>query len=166
MVGVGVKSRDARAGHRGQSAVEFALALPVLLLLLSGLFDLGRAGYYGITVVDAARDAARVLVSNASGSGPGLAAGCAAAQAAAQNASAAPVCPSSGLQPAAGQVLVVISCPDSDNACLGDPTGTVHGQPVTVDVYYGFQLLTPLFNSTIQGGVIPIHGRAIMNAAW
>src|SRR5438445_2523757 len=137
MVGVGARARVGRPGHRGQSAVEFALALPVLLLLLSGLFDLGRACYYGITVTDAARDAARVLVSNASGSGPGVAAGCAAAQAASVNASAAPVCPSSSLQPAAGQVLVVISCPDSGNACLGDPTGTVHGQPVTVDGYYG-----------------------------
>jgi hypothetical protein len=42
----------------------------------------------------------------------------------------------------------------------------VHGQPVTVDVYYGFQLLTPLLSSGSPGGVISIHARAIMNAAW
>jgi hypothetical protein len=155
-----------RSRHQGQSAVELAIALPMLLWLLCGLFDLGRASYYGITVSDAARDAARVLVSNASGSGPGLAAGCAAAQAAAVDASTNPVCPSSSVQAASGQVLVVISCPDSGNACVGDPTGTVHGQPVTVDVYYGFQLLTPLLSSGSPGGVISIHARAIMNAAW
>jgi TadE-like protein len=155
-----------RTRQRGQSVVELAVALPMLLWLLSGLFDLGRVSYYGITVSDAARSAVRVLVSNDSGSGPGAAAGCAAAQAAVVNASAAPVCPSSGGQPTAGQVLVVISCPDSGNACVGDPTGTVHGQPVTVDVYYGFRLLTPLLSSIVPGGVIRIHAQAIMNAAW
>jgi Flp pilus assembly protein TadG len=146
--------------------VEFAIALPILLWLLSGLFDLGRVSYYGITVEDAARNAARVLVSNDAGSGPGAAAGCAAAKAAVVDASGAPVCPTTDVQPAAGQVLVVISCPDSDNACVGDPTGTVHGQPVTVDVYYGFRFLTPLISSMAPGGVVPIHARAVMNAAW
>jgi len=152
--------------QRGQSVVEFALALPILLWLLCGLFDLGRVSYYGITVADVARTTARVLVSNDAGSGPGAAAGCAAATAAAADASSAPVCPSPDVRPAAGQVLVVISCPDSGNACVGDPTGTVHGQPVTVDVYYGFQFLTPLLASMAPGGVTSIHARATMNAAW
>ena|SRR5437016_10889 len=152
--------------RRGQSVVEFAIALPILLWLLSGLFDLGRVSYYGITVADVARSTARVLVSNDAGSGPGVAAGCAAAQAAAVDASAAPVCPSLGAYPGAGQVLVTISCPDTGNACVGDPTGTVHGQPVTVDVYYGFQFLTPLLSSMTPGGVIRIHAQAVMNAAW
>jgi Flp pilus assembly protein TadG len=164
MIAAGV--RGGRKRQRGQSVVEFAIALPVMLWLLSGLFDLGRVSYYEITVADAARNAARVLASNDAGSGPGAAAGCAAAQEAAVNASAAPVCPSSGVQPAGGQVLVVISCPDSNNACVGDPTGTVHGQPVTVDVYYGFRLLTPLVSSMAPGGVIPIHAQVVMNAAW
>ena len=57
--------------------VEFALALPVLLLLVGGLLDLGRVSYYGITIEDAARNAVRTLVSNDAGSGPGQAAGCA-----------------------------------------------------------------------------------------
>jgi Flp pilus assembly protein TadG len=155
-----------RTRQHGQSVVELAIALPMLMLLLCGLFDLGRASYYGITVSDAARDAARVLVSNASGSGPGLAAGCAAAEAAAVNASTTPVCPSAAVQAASGQLLIVISCPDAGNACVGDPTGAVHGQPVTVDVYYGFQLLTPLISSGSPGGVISMHARAIMDATW
>ncbi|MGH2471847.1 MAG: TadE/TadG family type IV pilus assembly protein [Candidatus Limnocylindria bacterium] len=40
---------------RGQSLVEFALALPVLLLLLLGLADLGRAFYYTSAIANAAR---------------------------------------------------------------------------------------------------------------
>jgi len=161
-----VPAGSGRKTLRGQSVVEFAIALPVLLLLVSALLDLGRVYYYRITIEDGARNAVRVLVSNDAGSGPGDAAGCAAAQAAVVDASGAPVCPSAGTQPAAGQVLVVISCPDTGNACVGDPTGTVHGQPVTVDVYYGFQLLTPLLSSLAPGGVISMHARATMNAAW
>ncbi|MEO6579018.1 MAG: TadE/TadG family type IV pilus assembly protein, partial [Candidatus Limnocylindria bacterium] len=36
---------DRRRDRRGQSAVEFALALPLLILLLVGIFDFGRAIY-------------------------------------------------------------------------------------------------------------------------
>jgi hypothetical protein len=46
--------RDAR----GQSLVEFALALPLLLLLLLGLADFGRAFYYTSAIANAARTGA------------------------------------------------------------------------------------------------------------
>ena len=39
----------------GQSLVEFALALPVLLLILLGLADFGRAFYYTTAIASAAR---------------------------------------------------------------------------------------------------------------
>lgn len=45
---------------RGQALVEFALALPILILLLLGIFDLGRAVYAFNTVNNAAREAARL----------------------------------------------------------------------------------------------------------
>ena len=145
--------------------VELAIALPMLAWLACGLFDLGRVAYYGVTVTDAARDVARVLVSNDAGYGPGVAAGCSMAQAAVVDASASPSCPSTSTQPSAGQVLVVISCPDN-NVCAGDPSGSTHGQPVTVDVYYGFQFITPLLSSIAPGGIVPVHARAVMNASW
>ena len=47
---------------RGQSLVEFALILPVFLLILFGLFDLGRAVYGWSTINNAAREAARELI--------------------------------------------------------------------------------------------------------
>lgn len=47
---------------RGQSVVEFALALPLLVLLLVGLFDVGRAVYAYNTVNNAARDGARLAI--------------------------------------------------------------------------------------------------------
>lgn len=47
--------------ERGQSLVEFALSLPVLLLLLTGLLDLGRAYYTYIALEEAAAEAALFL---------------------------------------------------------------------------------------------------------
>jgi Flp pilus assembly protein TadG len=47
---------------RGQSLVEFALIIPILLLLLMGVFDLGRAVAAYNSVSNAARTAARVAV--------------------------------------------------------------------------------------------------------
>src|SRR5687768_15403499 len=45
--------------RRGQSMVEFALILPVFVLILVGLFDVGRAVYAFNTVNNAAREGAR-----------------------------------------------------------------------------------------------------------
>lgn len=48
----------------GQSAVEVALALPILLLLVLGIADLGRLGYYAIAVNQATRNAAAYAAVN------------------------------------------------------------------------------------------------------
>jgi Flp pilus assembly protein TadG len=45
--------------ERGQSLVEFALVLPVLLLILVGIFNFGVLFYSDIVINEAARDAAR-----------------------------------------------------------------------------------------------------------
>ena len=49
-----------RQRGRGQALVEFALALPVFLMLLMAVFDLGRAIYMYNGVAEAARELARV----------------------------------------------------------------------------------------------------------
>ena len=52
-----------RSGRiRGQALVEFALVLPLLLLMLLGILDLGRAVYASHTIGNAARQAARAAV--------------------------------------------------------------------------------------------------------
>jgi Flp pilus assembly protein TadG len=53
-----------RERARGQSLVEFALVFPLLILMLLGLFDFGRAIYAYNTVSNAAREAARVAIVN------------------------------------------------------------------------------------------------------
>jgi Flp pilus assembly protein TadG len=48
------------ARDRGAAAVEFALLLPMLLLLMFGLIDLGRALNAQITLTQAAREGVRL----------------------------------------------------------------------------------------------------------
>jgi Flp pilus assembly protein TadG len=50
--------------HRGQSLVESALILPIFILVLVGLFDLGRAVYAYNTISNASREAVRVAIVN------------------------------------------------------------------------------------------------------
>jgi Flp pilus assembly protein TadG len=51
-----------RKGTSGQGLVEFALVIPILLLIFFGIFDLGRAVYALNTISNAARQAARVAI--------------------------------------------------------------------------------------------------------
>jgi Flp pilus assembly protein TadG len=46
--------------ERGAAAVEFALVLPVLLMLVGGTIDFGRLYYQQIVLSNAARDGARL----------------------------------------------------------------------------------------------------------
>lgn len=55
--------------RRGQALVEFALILPVLLLIIFGIVDAGRLIYTMNTVGNAARSGARVAIVNQSTTG-------------------------------------------------------------------------------------------------
>jgi len=49
---------------RGQALVEFALVLPLFLLLMVALFDMGRAVFAFNTLTNAAREGARMAIVN------------------------------------------------------------------------------------------------------
>ncbi len=51
-----------RSRTRGQALVEFAVVLPVFLLILSGILDFGFLLYSRMTVISAAREGARVAI--------------------------------------------------------------------------------------------------------
>ncbi len=55
-------TRRPHQGERSQALIEFALVSPVLLLLLFGIIDIGRAIFYYDTINHAAREGARVAV--------------------------------------------------------------------------------------------------------
>lgn len=51
-------------GQRGQGMVELAVILPLLLIILLGTIDLGRALYTYVALTNAAREAARYAAIN------------------------------------------------------------------------------------------------------
>ena len=51
-----------RPRTRGQALVEFAVVLPVFLLILSGILDFGFLLYSRMTVISATREGARVAI--------------------------------------------------------------------------------------------------------
>jgi hypothetical protein len=52
------------ASTRGQSLVEFALVFPIIILLIAGFFEIGRAVFAYNTIANAARQGARVATVN------------------------------------------------------------------------------------------------------
>jgi Flp pilus assembly protein TadG len=50
--------------RRGQALVEFALVIPIFLLVLVAIFDLGRAVFAYNTLTNAAREGARIAIVN------------------------------------------------------------------------------------------------------
>lgn len=75
------RRRKSGARDRGAAAVEFALLLPVLLVVLFGLIDFGRALNAQITLTQAAREGARLdalgdtnaqVIARAKGAATGL----------------------------------------------------------------------------------------------
>ena len=100
---------------RGVAAVEFALLLPMLLLLIFGIIDFGRALNTQITLTQAAREGARLAALGQSSAN---------VTSATQNAA-------TGLTPV---TVTVTTCPAGAGA-------TANG---TVQVNYKFSFITPL----------------------
>jgi hypothetical protein len=105
--------------QQGQSMIEFALILPLMVLVIAGIFDLGRAFYSSITITNSAREGARYGTLN-----PKDSAGIkAAAVLEAQN---------SGIS--LTNANVSLSCPPN----LMPPTGCNRGQPLRVTISYTY----------------------------
>lgn len=58
MRGIGKRVRE----PRGQTLVEFALIVPLFILMMMGIFDVGRAIYAYSTINNAAHEAARLAI--------------------------------------------------------------------------------------------------------
>lgn len=109
---IGTKGdRGTFADELGQSLVEFALAMPLLLVILLGVADLGRAFYYTSAIANAARAGAAYAALN----GPSTTAASVAAKACNETGftsySASPTCPGLDATTAfgAGQVTVTVT---------------------------------------------------------
>jgi len=60
--------RIVSGNERGQALVELAIALPLLILILMGIFEFGRAFYTYQVVTNASREGARVAALGGSNS--------------------------------------------------------------------------------------------------
>jgi Flp pilus assembly protein TadG len=124
---------DVRQRGRGQALVEFAVVLPIIILLLLGLFDAGRGVLFFTELTNASRAGARIAIINQSNdatcSGADRTFKCAAADL------------------TTGMGIPATSIPDvsitgTDCALPGNCTAKV-----TVD--YRFELITPVISAII-----------------
>jgi Flp pilus assembly protein TadG len=125
--------RHLRAGSRGQTLSEFALVVPLVLLIFMGLFDLGRAVYAYTTISNAAREGARILIVDQS-----QAAGVYAAQTEAAGSAFA-----LGITPAS--VSVTFRSPDLSTSCNARTIGCI----AEVLVPYSYTAITPIIGQLI-----------------
>jgi Flp pilus assembly protein TadG len=119
--------------EKGQSLVEVALALPVLLLILAGALDLGRLYYVTVAITDAAGEGAAYAAINPNNTDEII--------------SRAQAASSGMVQIETGDVT--IDCPV-----------VAAGKPVTVTVGYDFTVATPLVNMIVPDGVLKLRGVA------
>ena len=160
-----------RRRTRGQALVEFAIAVPILVLLVAGVLELGRGYTFAVATSDAARDAARYVAGKTSTTnGPGLTNMCSLVTADLAATTTNVSCPTqvnhappfaAGTDytvPAAGQAVVAVYCGTSVN-CTGSVTALSQSE-VDVYVYYGFSDLNLL------GGGITISGSSRATTSW
>jgi len=156
---------------RGQALVEFAIALPILIVLVAGVLELGRGYGYAIATSDAARDAARYVAGKTSlTDGPGLASMCSLVTADLAAVTTNISCPTlvghtppfvSGTdytKPTGNQIVVAVYCGSSVD-CRGTPN-PLYQSRIDVYVYYGFNDLNLL------GGNITISGSSRTTTSW
>ena len=122
-----------RRNERGAAAVEFALVLPLLVLLFAGIAELGRIYYLQATLSGAAREGARVM--------------------AVQNDTTAST---AAVQTAAGSVAISnsqIAVSPATGACRS----TTSPRQATVIITFTTPLVSSMFGTSVT-----VHGRGVM----
>jgi Flp pilus assembly protein TadG len=112
--------------ERGAAAVEMAIVLPLLLLVLGGIVDLGRALYGEVIVTNAAREGARMVAMNYSN-----------AQADVRVTAALP-----GITPLNGGVAPTVSYV----RCPASPSPTSGAQATVTAANFSWAILGPISN--------------------
>lgn len=128
--------REKRRQEKGQSLLEFALLVPVLLIILAGVLDLGRLYYIYVSLTDAAAEGV--------------------AYAAMHPDDTAEI---ETRASAASRGFVVLGTDQVGIVCPTCP-GALSGDPITVTVNYSFTLATPFLNLIVPDGVLPIRASA------
>ncbi len=138
--------------------------LPFLVLAMMGLFDVGRAFYYQISITNAGREATRLAVTTQYfGPGPGSCPGatCPFVDDATIKTRVQQELTGSGIT--TDPSLIVISPSESDRRL--NLISSVSSYPLSVTVTYRLPLLTPIL-STLLGSPITVVGASAMRTEY
>ncbi len=127
--------KQKRKQQRGQSMVEIAFLLPILLILLSGLIDFGRVYYALVALNDSAEEGATY----------------------------AALWPTDyeeiQRRTSAATTGLVTFPPEAVSVTY--PPNISMGEPITVTVDYTIPLYTPFANTIFPDGVLGVQGEAV-----
>ncbi len=134
---------DNTTERRGQSLVEFAIALPALLFLTLMILDLGRVVYYSSAIHNAAREGARWGIVHMD----------------------APTW--QNMKGVAEDYAIGVGLQNANITYAGwgidEPNGT---HTVRVEITYSFTPATPLVSAFLDGGVVTLTGEAVMRTEY
>ena len=119
-----------RTDQKGQSMVEVAIALPVIIMILVGILDLGRAFFTFIALSDAAAEGAAYAALHPSHT--------------------------SEIQARAADVTTGLVVLEPDMVSV-DYLELTAGFPITVAVQFEYDLITPFIQAMVPGGTITMR---------
>jgi Flp pilus assembly protein TadG len=128
--------------NKGQTLVEWALVLPIMLLIVFVVFDLGRGIYYYSVVYNAAREGARYGVVFPEETEE------------IRNAAAEKAI---GLDPSS--LTIFVNGEVVTPVCDTDTYSCVH-------IRYGFVPVTPMVSTLFGGGTVNLNSRSTMVLEW
>jgi hypothetical protein len=146
--------QEKKRKEKGQSLIELALLVPLLLIILAGILDLGRLYFAFVAVADAAGEGAAYAALHPDPTLPP---------------NSTTTCPPSlacdyEIDPNTADC----TCERALNATGGliqpnelyveiiSSDSMASGKPIKVRVEYGFILRTPILNIIVPGGVLPL----------
>lgn len=141
---VQAKANRPLARQAGQALVEFALILPVLVLILMGVFDFGRAFFGYNAISNGAREGARYGIIHPTARDP-----------------SPPYADPDTIEGRAVAQTFILDIDEVD-VQVTFPSGTERGNPLTVTMQYHFYALTPLISIIWGGGALSLESAATM----
>jgi hypothetical protein len=144
------------ASDHGATTVELAIVLPVLLLLLIGIIDVGLSLNAYVTVTNASREAANYAIVHPTAAPSAIAS--------AALARSAPLVPA--------RITVRATYYDGATfqpwpaAGLPESSPTPRGIPIRVEVSYPWSASTMLVGAFFNGGSLTLDARSTMETRW
>jgi Flp pilus assembly protein TadG len=116
----------------GQSLLELAILLPVLLLVLLGILDVGRLYMTMVAINDAAAEGASYAASYPTRT--------------------------EQIQQRAAESSTALTTIDPSMVVVTYVDPPSSGQPITVTVEYDYDLMTPVLSAIVPGGTLRVRG--------